>query len=147
MQPPRLPIARPSTAKTPPAPPAPSPPKANAEPPSTLSVTASLARPSFCPKTTWPPIETPALSSMPSSSQGLLETKAVQTIADTYWRLDRIRAMEHNLLAPGVHDHHASVQPARGVVRDTAILAVLDYPTGGWIGGMQGAQHCASNRE
>ena len=26
--------------------------------------------------------------------QGLLETKAVQTIADTYWRLDRIRAME-----------------------------------------------------
>src|SRR5436190_13328446 len=33
---------------------------------------------------------------------GLLETKAVQTIADTYWRLDRIRAMENNLFALGV---------------------------------------------
>jgi hypothetical protein len=31
--------------------------------------------------------------------KGLLETKAVQTIADTYWRLDRIRAMENNLFA------------------------------------------------
>ena len=37
--------------------------------------------------------------------QGLLETKAVQTIADTYWRLDRIRAMENNLFALGVHEH------------------------------------------
>ena len=33
--------------------------------------------------------------------QGLLETKAVQTIADTYWRLDRIRAMENNLFSLG----------------------------------------------
>jgi hypothetical protein len=33
------------------------------------------------------------------SPKGLLETKAVQTIADTYWRLDRIRAMENNLFA------------------------------------------------
>jgi hypothetical protein len=32
---------------------------------------------------------------------GLLETKAVQTIADTYWRLDRIRAMENNLFSLG----------------------------------------------
>jgi hypothetical protein len=31
--------------------------------------------------------------------KGLLETKAVQSIADTYWRLDRIRAMENNLFA------------------------------------------------
>jgi hypothetical protein len=29
--------------------------------------------------------------------QGLLESKCVQTIADTYWRLDRIRAMENSL--------------------------------------------------
>jgi hypothetical protein len=29
--------------------------------------------------------------------QGLLESKCVQTIADTYWRLDRIRALENNL--------------------------------------------------
>lgn len=29
--------------------------------------------------------------------KGLLETKAVQTIADTHWRLDRMRAMENNL--------------------------------------------------
>ena len=32
---------------------------------------------------------------------GLLESKAVQTIADTYWRLDRIRAMENNLFSLG----------------------------------------------
>jgi hypothetical protein len=36
--------------------------------------------------------------------QGLLETRAVQTIADTYWRLDRIRAMENNLFALGVQE-------------------------------------------
>ena len=36
--------------------------------------------------------------------QGLLETKAVLTIADTYWRLDRIRAMENNLFSLGFHE-------------------------------------------
>jgi hypothetical protein len=36
--------------------------------------------------------------------QRLLETKAVQTIADTYWRLDRIRAMENNLFSLGFHE-------------------------------------------
>jgi len=36
--------------------------------------------------------------------KGLLETKAVQTIADTYWRLDRIRAMENNLFSLGFHE-------------------------------------------
>ena len=36
--------------------------------------------------------------------QGLLETKAVQTMADTYWRLDRIRAMENNLFSLGFHE-------------------------------------------
>jgi hypothetical protein len=35
---------------------------------------------------------------------GLLETKAVQTIADTYWRLDRIRAMENNFFSLGFHE-------------------------------------------
>ena len=35
---------------------------------------------------------------------GLLETKAVQTIADTYWRLDRIRAMENNLFSLGFEE-------------------------------------------
>jgi hypothetical protein len=30
--------------------------------------------------------------------QGLLESRCVQTIADTYWRLDRIQALENNLL-------------------------------------------------
>src|SRR5258708_2261987 len=35
---------------------------------------------------------------------GLLEQKAVQTIVDTHWRLDRIRAMENNLFALGFHD-------------------------------------------
>ena len=36
--------------------------------------------------------------------QGLLETKAVQTIANTYWRLDRIRAMENNLFALAIEE-------------------------------------------
>jgi hypothetical protein len=41
--------------------------------------------------------------------QGLLETKAVQTIADTYWRLDRIRAMENNLFSLGFHELSAEL--------------------------------------
>src|SRR5215472_12585338 len=36
--------------------------------------------------------------------QGLMETKTVQTIADTYWRLDRIRTMEDNLFSLGFHE-------------------------------------------
>src|SRR6516225_6470606 len=40
---------------------------------------------------------------------GLLETKAVQTIADTYWRLDRIRAMENNLFSLGFHELSADI--------------------------------------
>src|SRR5229473_546559 len=40
---------------------------------------------------------------------GLLERKAVQTIVDTHWRLDRIRAMENNLFALGFHDLSAKV--------------------------------------
>ena len=36
--------------------------------------------------------------------QGLIESKVVQTIADTYWRLDRIRAMENNLFALAVEE-------------------------------------------
>jgi len=36
--------------------------------------------------------------------KGLLETKAVQTIADTYWRLDRIRPMENTLFALSIEE-------------------------------------------
>ncbi|HEY6346460.1 MAG TPA: hypothetical protein VIY49_33635 [Bryobacteraceae bacterium] len=36
--------------------------------------------------------------------QGLIESKCVQTIADTYWRLDRIRAMENNLFGLAVYE-------------------------------------------
>jgi hypothetical protein len=36
--------------------------------------------------------------------KGLLETEAVQTIADTYWRLDRIRPMENNLFSLGFRE-------------------------------------------
>ena len=36
--------------------------------------------------------------------KGLIETKAVQTIADTHWRLDRIRAMENNLFALAIEE-------------------------------------------
>jgi len=40
---------------------------------------------------------------------GLHETDAVQTIADTRWRLHRIRAMENNLFSLGFQEHSASV--------------------------------------
>ena len=46
---------------------------------------------------------------------GLLETKAVQVIADTHWRLDRIRAMENNLFSLGFEEqspHISSPDPA-----------------------------------
>ena len=36
--------------------------------------------------------------------KGLLETKLVQAIADTCWRLDRIRAMENNLFALAIEE-------------------------------------------
>jgi hypothetical protein len=36
--------------------------------------------------------------------QGLIESKCVQTIADTYWRLDRIRAMENNLFGLAAYE-------------------------------------------
>ena len=55
--------------------------------------------------TIWP-LTTPrsANSSPELKPVGLLETKAVQTLADTYWRLDRIRAMENNLFALGFEE-------------------------------------------
>ncbi|HLH42093.1 MAG TPA: hypothetical protein VKV74_03830 [Bryobacteraceae bacterium] len=49
---------------------------------------------------------------------GLLESKAVQTIADTHWRLDRIRAMENNLFALGFQEHS-------GLSSDPAIDSAL----------------------
>ncbi|HEY6340067.1 MAG TPA: hypothetical protein VIY49_01130 [Bryobacteraceae bacterium] len=36
--------------------------------------------------------------------QGLIESKCVQTIADTYWRLDRIRAIENNLFGLAAYE-------------------------------------------
>jgi hypothetical protein len=36
--------------------------------------------------------------------KGLIETKLVQTIADTHWRLDRIRALENNLFALAIKE-------------------------------------------
>jgi hypothetical protein len=42
--------------------------------------------------------------------EGLLESKCVQTIADTYWRLDRIRAMENSLFGLAV-SQEAEISP------------------------------------
>jgi hypothetical protein len=36
--------------------------------------------------------------------EGLIESRCVQTIADTYWRLDRIRAMENNLFGLAISE-------------------------------------------
>jgi hypothetical protein len=85
-----------------PFPPARVPQKANVGRRSTLSVTASPARPSFCQKHC-------AQFHAELKPQGLLEAKAVQTIADTYWRLDRIRAMENNLFSLGFQELSAEV--------------------------------------
>ncbi|MBV9396720.1 MAG: hypothetical protein JO062_02000 [Bryobacterales bacterium] len=52
--------------------------------------------------------------------KGLLETKAVQTIADTSWRLDRIRAMENNLFSLGFHEFSSELAS-----EDPAIHAAL----------------------
>ena len=41
--------------------------------------------------------------------EGLLERRLVQTIADTYWRLDRIRTMENNLFSLGFHEQSAEI--------------------------------------
>ena len=40
---------------------------------------------------------------------GVLEQAAVQTIADTHWRLNRIRAMENNLFSLGFQDYSERV--------------------------------------
>src|SRR5438132_12174793 len=40
---------------------------------------------------------------------GLLQTKCVQTIADTHWRLDRIRAMENNLFSLGFEEQSSNI--------------------------------------
>ena len=37
--------------------------------------------------------------------QGLLESKCVRTIADTYWRLERIQVLENNLFTLAAHQH------------------------------------------
>src|SRR5712692_10089935 len=67
---------------------------------------------------------------------GILERKAVQTIVDTHWRLDRIRAMENNLFALGFHDlsakvsapdatSHAALAQARYLESHTDVLVRL----------------------
>src|ERR1700751_3618081 len=42
--------------------------------------------------------------------QGLIESKCVQTIADTYWRLDRIRAMENSLFGLAAYERRGDEQ-------------------------------------
>ncbi|MBV8842960.1 MAG: hypothetical protein JO307_09125 [Bryobacterales bacterium] len=64
-----------------------------------------------------------------------METKAVQTIADTYWRLDRIRAMENNLFALAVKEEpgemasdpviHCALVQARSLESQGDLLAKL----------------------
>jgi len=54
---------------------------------------------------------------------GLHETEAVQTIADTHWRLHRIRAMENNLFSLGFQDHSASVATEDPVINSALAQA------------------------
>jgi hypothetical protein len=66
--------------------------------------------------------------------KGLLETKAVQTMADTYWRLDRIRAMENNLFALALEEQEplssdplisSALAQAKSLDRNADLLARL----------------------
>jgi len=60
--------------------------------------------------------------------QSLMETKAVQTIADTYWRLDRIRAMENNLFSLGFHELSSEIACEDPVIHCTLAQAkALDH--------------------
>jgi hypothetical protein len=65
-----------------------------------------------------------------------LETNAVQTIADTYWRLNRIRAMENNLFSLGFQEQssnihtddpaiHCALAQAKAVKDNAELLARL----------------------
>ena len=45
--------------------------------------------------------------------QGLLESKCVQTIADTHWRLDRIRAMENTLFGLDAYEEAETPEAER----------------------------------
>jgi hypothetical protein len=66
--------------------------------------------------------------------QGLLESKCVQTIADTYWRLDRIQALENNLLSlaarqePEMHSDpviHSALAQAKSLDHNADLLTRL----------------------
>jgi hypothetical protein len=52
--------------------------------------------------------------------EGLIESKCVQTIADTYWRLDRIRAMENSLFGLAV-SQEAETSPDPDPLIDCAL--------------------------
>ena len=67
---------------------------------------------------------------------GLLEIKSVQTIADTHWRLDRIRAMENNLFSLGFEEQsthipvddpaiHCALAQAKAVESNAEVLVRL----------------------
>jgi hypothetical protein len=57
--------------------------------------------------------------------QGLIESKCVQTIADTYWRLDRIRAMENSLFGLAACEHTGEAR-VRGSDERTGEAVVRD---------------------
>jgi hypothetical protein len=60
---------------------------------------------------------------------GLLESKVVQTIADTYWRLDRIRAMEDNLFALAVQESPSAL--ASDPIIDSALAQAKSLEASG----------------
>jgi hypothetical protein len=49
--------------------------------------------------------------------EGLLESKCVQTIAETYWRLDRIGAMENSLFGLAAYEPTGDQRTGEAVVR------------------------------
>jgi hypothetical protein len=66
--------------------------------------------------------------------QGLIESRCVQTIADTYWRLDRIRAMENNLFGLAVSEEmevagdpliHSALAQAKSLEQHADLLTRL----------------------
>jgi hypothetical protein len=59
--------------------------------------------------------------------KGALEEQLVQSLADTSWRINRVAALETNLLSLGIHEQSASIYTAHPEVQ-TALAMAASVP-------------------
>jgi hypothetical protein len=55
--------------------------------------------------------------------KGALEEQLVQSLADTSWRINRVAALETNLLALGIHEQSANISTAHPEVQTALAMA------------------------